>query len=182
MEKRDIVRTIRLTESLNSTLESDARLLGVSVSSLVSSILTRYAEWDRLAQKFGFVSVDKEILRSILEATDETALRRAGKEEGSRRAVEMQRFWFGSDGWEKYDKMSDLISRFTGLYRKEVRRVGEDVVFIFNHELGHEWSVYLKETITAIAQEVANIDPVVRVTRSGVLVRLKLASSPKNSN
>jgi hypothetical protein len=182
MEKRDVVRTIRLTDGLNSALESEAHQLGVSVSSLISSILTKYAEWDRLALRFGFASIDKEVLRSILEATKEAELRKAGREEGSRRATEMQRFWFGADGWEAYSKISDLISRFTGLYKKEVRRVGEDLVFVYNHELGPKWSVYLGEMIAEVARKVLHAEPVVMSTRSSVLVRLKLASSAKDPN
>jgi hypothetical protein len=41
---------------------------------LMTSIFTKYAEWDRYSDKFGFVSVGKELFTAILEAADQTQL------------------------------------------------------------------------------------------------------------
>ena len=41
------------------------------VNSLMTAMITKYTEWHRHAEKFGFVSLTRDGLRLILEAVDD---------------------------------------------------------------------------------------------------------------
>lgn len=42
-----------------------------TVNSLISSIFTKYSEWDRYEEKFGYISVTRQLFRSLLDAAGE---------------------------------------------------------------------------------------------------------------
>ena len=73
--KKTILRTIRIDKDLDDTLDNAAKENGVSENALISSILAKYIEWDRYAEKFGRVSLPSEALKAIIEATESDKLR-----------------------------------------------------------------------------------------------------------
>jgi hypothetical protein len=50
-KKKTVLRTIRIDKNLDDALDKDAEEHGVSENALVSSILAKYIEWDRYAEK-----------------------------------------------------------------------------------------------------------------------------------
>ena len=56
MAKQTVMRSVRISRELDDVLRRDAESRGISFSSLVSEIFTKYSEWDRLANKFGVVT------------------------------------------------------------------------------------------------------------------------------
>ena len=74
------MRTIRLTKGLDELLQKDADSKRITVGALVSTILTKYSQWDRYTEKFDMITFRQETLRAILEATDDEALIRKARE------------------------------------------------------------------------------------------------------
>ena len=64
-KKKTILRTIRIDKDLDYALDKDANEHGVSENALISSILAKYVEWDRYAEKFGRVSLPHEALKLL---------------------------------------------------------------------------------------------------------------------
>ena len=58
-QKATTTRTVRLSEYLDDLLEKDSEDKRISINSLVTSIITRYAEWDRYTEKIGFISLPR---------------------------------------------------------------------------------------------------------------------------
>ena len=54
---KSVVRAIRLTEELDEDLRTEAESKGITVASLVSSILTRYTTVERQSQALGIVNL-----------------------------------------------------------------------------------------------------------------------------
>lgn len=50
-KKKTVLRTIRIDKNLDDALDKDAKEHGVSENALISSILAKYIEWDRYAEK-----------------------------------------------------------------------------------------------------------------------------------
>lgn len=88
------LRTVRLTRDLDNLLLRDAKAKRMSVNSLMTAIITKYTEWDRHAEKFGFVSLTRDGLRLILEAVDDNKLSQIGKLHGKSTNREFMMFWF----------------------------------------------------------------------------------------
>ena len=76
-KKKTVLKTIRMDKDLDDALDKDAEEHGVSENALISSILAKYIEWDRYAEKFGRVSLPSEALKAIIEATEQDKLRTA---------------------------------------------------------------------------------------------------------
>ena len=51
--KKTRQRSIRITNYLNEILEEDAKAKTISNNALISTIATKYAEWDRYTERFG---------------------------------------------------------------------------------------------------------------------------------
>jgi hypothetical protein len=98
-------------------LQKDAKAKRMSVKSLIITMITKYAEWDRYAEKFGFVSLTYDSLKLILETSDDNKITQIGKDLGERAIREFLMFWFkrvdielfleGTLLWCKYARIAE---------------------------------------------------------------------------
>ena len=77
-----------------SWLQGSGCICATSVGALVSTILTKYSQWDRYTEKFDMITFRQETLRAILEATDDETLIRKAREIGAKILREFLMFWF----------------------------------------------------------------------------------------
>jgi hypothetical protein len=89
---RTVVKAVRITEDLDDLLEHVSKERKITSSTLISTILSRYLQWDRLAEGDGMVTLMPTVLSSLLDATDEKTLERIGKLTADR-IVERIQFW-----------------------------------------------------------------------------------------
>ena len=152
--ERTAVKTIRLTKSLEKSLEREARIRRMSLNSFVASILTEYDEWDRLAEKFGMMSIPAEELIAILGALNENQVEKLAKQCGASIPRAVMEFWFSKVTPEAFLKYLALRSGYQRFVSHEVV-TGSDGQFILTarHERGKKWSIwscnYLVEAIRA---------------------------------
>lgn len=73
-EQTTTLRTIRIPQELDNALKSISKERGISVNTFVSMLLKKYVEWDKYADRFGYVTLTRESLRRILQATDDNKL------------------------------------------------------------------------------------------------------------
>src|SRR5919197_4265670 len=88
------LRTIRLTRDLDNLLQKDVKSKRISTNSLLTSIITKYAEWDRYAEKLGLVALTRADSRSILGAIDDNKLSQIGQDLGKKAFKEFMTLWF----------------------------------------------------------------------------------------
>jgi len=72
--KKTVLRTIRISKELDKLLEKDAKTHGSTVNALISSIMKKYAEWDRYTKMFPHLVIPARFFRSLIDLTDENAL------------------------------------------------------------------------------------------------------------
>jgi hypothetical protein len=82
--KKTLLRTVRLTKGLDELLQKDANSKRISVGALISTILTKYSQWDRYTEKLGTITFRPDTFKAILEATEDGALIRKAREIGSK--------------------------------------------------------------------------------------------------
>ena len=173
-EETDTI-SYRLPSKLLKSLETESREKGVSQNVLVKQILMKYIEWDRFAQKVGFVPVPQKILRTlggeithievlkiidVLFATikDSVMYMKGGYD--LKRTIETL---------EDYMRNSGMDSD----HRKE----GDVHHFIIQHKMGMQWSIFtellLKRVFTEFEQE-KNLT--FRTTESTVIASVPLGS------
>jgi hypothetical protein len=64
--RNTVVRAIRLDSSLDKMASEAAREKGLSFNLLVNQLLTKYCEYERVAEKLGFVELQSITLKNML--------------------------------------------------------------------------------------------------------------------
>lgn len=144
-EKKTALRTIRLTRELDGLLQKDAENTGISVNALVYKIMTKYAEWDRYIEKFGFVSIANTTFKSILDEVDDKRLENIAQDLGRKMPKAVTLFWFKKLDLDTFLKTLSLFEKYSGLQRMEVDFAERNCcVLTFHHNLGNKWSVFME--------------------------------------
>jgi len=164
-------RTIRLPEYLDNLLERDSEDKRISINSLVNSLITRYAEWDRYTDKIGFISLPREVIKLLLDSIDDEKIRQLAERFGSRHAEEYMMFWFKRLSPDTFLDQLALFCRYAGLARYEIETNGRDKVIVLHHELGRKWSIFLGHIIVQIMKNTIKVVPKFDITEYSIVFR-----------
>jgi hypothetical protein len=126
--KKTVLRTIRLTKELDELLQKDANSKRISVGALISTILSKYSQWDRYTEKFDMITFRQETLRAILEATEAEVLVRKARETGAKISKEFLMFWFKKTDLGSYLQYLELLCNYGGFARYECESDGHTYV------------------------------------------------------
>jgi hypothetical protein len=143
------LRTFRLEEELDALLQKDAKSKGISVNSLLSIILTKYAEWDRYVEKFNVITMKKESFKTLVSAIDDDKVTDVSQELGDKVPSQFIFFWFKKNTLENYLKYISLICKHGGFAQYEIEQEGREYTITLIHELGEKWSNFLANWMKA---------------------------------
>lgn len=165
-------RSFRLPPHLRTLLEKEAQEKGVSMNSLVTSILTRYVEWDRYADRFGFVTISRAGLRSIHEALSPQALEKLAREIGSQNPKEATLSWFKRLGLEPFLKYLVLQCRYGKIAECEIEHSPKETTILLHHPLGGTYSRWLELWITQAIRSVTGLYPTCQAGENSIVVHI----------
>jgi hypothetical protein len=172
--QKTTIRTIRLRSNLDSVLQKDAEEKRTTVNSLISSIITRYAEWDRYADSFGFICLPRNGFKLILDALDDETVKKMAEEIGSRQPKELMMFVFKKTSLDAFISQFSLFSRYAGFGTYEIGSDGKNYTFVVHHELGRKWSLYLAHLGAQGLKSAINIMPRFHVTENSVVFEFSI--------
>jgi hypothetical protein len=81
--QKTITRTIRMPSHIDDIIQRDSRERRSTVNTLISAILTKYTEWDRYTESFGFISLPRNGLKLILDSLDDETIKQIAERIGS---------------------------------------------------------------------------------------------------
>lgn len=110
-KRKTILRTVRISEEVDQLLQKTALEKQVSLNTLISNVLIQYIDWGRFTDKFGIVSIQREILRSMIEALNDEQLENIARKLGSTLPKEAMIFWF------KQVNASSFLSAVSNIFR-----------------------------------------------------------------
>jgi hypothetical protein len=170
-QKRSVIRTVRITKELYEILAEDAKFKRTSLNSLISSILTKYAEWDRYAEKLGHVSIPTTLLRALLDLiTDEDALAKLADRLGSELASETSLFWFKKVNLETLLRFQSLVCKYAKVGEIEIEDEGLGVTFCVYHALGKKGSIWFEHYFDKLIRTHLKVIPQIKTTGNSVIV------------
>ncbi|MEE8198507.1 MAG: hypothetical protein V3R48_02220 [Thermoplasmata archaeon] len=155
--KKSKVRSIRITEELDDLLRQDAKDSGATVNALISSILRKYAEWDRYAERFGYMTISRDAFRALLEAIEDEKLVEIAKDLSPSLAREVALHWFKQVTLNTFLGFLKASSRYTQLGDYQVERSAARDTLAIHHDLGPKWSLLLSRAIARAIESIANI-------------------------
>lgn len=165
-----VLRNVRIPKELNALLQRDANAENRTVSALVVSILTKYAEWDRFTRKFGFVTIPRNNYERMIEAMDEQTYL-AATEEAPSTFLEMVRFWHKRIDAETVCAFCERLSKYVGTTQCEVERIGGNYSITLQHGLGSKYSNHLKRVYEAGIRTALGTEPKIEVTNNSVFIK-----------
>jgi hypothetical protein len=182
--------TFRLDSSVLDDLQREANQREISLNVLVNQVLRRYVKWDTFEPKIGMMPVPKLILSTCFDKAISIA-----NEDGMQQddinsyrdkmiknaaeiafnlikdsALLMKRsynLWTVLDILQEYMKVSDMKSD----HRIEA---GNSHVFMIQHELGENWSLFTKELLDLIFENLASAKPDFNITSHTIIAKVIL--------
>jgi hypothetical protein len=180
--------TFRLDSSVIDELQSEADNREISLNVLVNQILKRYSEWDRYENKIGMMPVPKVILSSLIDKAISVAKSSGIKDidryrdEIIKQAAQLAfglmkdsvlfmkkqyNLWVVLSVLEEYMKVS-------GIKADHKIEGSRKHVFIIQHELGENWSLFTKELLALIFQNLANVRAEINTTANTTVAEVVL--------
>lgn len=160
--RKTVLKSIRMTEADEAVLQKDAEAKGITFNALVSSLITRYVEWDRLAERYGFIALPRQSYRYLISLLDHDQLERFGKETGAINAPAIASFWFKSLGPQTFLRFLAVYAKHCGIWDYEVGRQGGNLVLTVHNDIDPAYSVairpYFDQAIRSIAGAVPKIE------------------------
>jgi hypothetical protein len=171
--KKTLLRTIRITQELEDLLQRDAKHKRISVNALISSIMTKYAEWDRFKERFATISLNPRMLCAFLESVDDRIVETIARELGVTLSREFMLFVSKKIDLETYLSHMSLLCKYGGFANLEVENEGSDCTITLLHIMGQKWSNYLMNAIDEIMKTDFRIVPRFDVTKNAVVIRFR---------
>jgi hypothetical protein len=169
---RSTTRTIRISQQLDRLLEKDAASKRVSVNSLISYMITKYAEWDRYVESLSFVSIPPDGLRLIIGSLDDEKVKEIGQQIGSRHLQEFMMLWFKKVSLDSFFDGLTVFCRYSGMAKYDMDKIdGREYVIMMHHDLGRKWSIFMQHIIEEGMKKTLDIVPKVDITESSVVFR-----------
>jgi hypothetical protein len=180
--------TFRLDSAVIDELQTEANNREISLNVLVNQILKRYEEWDRYENKIGMMPVPKVILSSLIDRAISIAKSSGIKDvehyrdEVIKQAAELAfslmkdsvlfmkkqyNLWVVLSVLEEYMKVS-------GIKADHKIEGSRKHVFIIQHELGENWSLFTKELLSIIFEKLANVRAEINVTSNTTVAEVVL--------
>jgi len=170
--KKTVLRTIRLSKELDDLLQKDANSKRISVGALISNILTRYSEWDRYAEKFAMITLRQETIKAILEATDEETLIKKAREIGAKIPREFLMFWFKRTDLQAYIRYMELLCNYGSFARFELNTDGRTYVITLLHDMGQNWSIFLRYVMEEGITSTVGLMPRFEVNKGSLVIKI----------
>lgn len=147
-QKKTVLRTVRITQELDALLRKDADAENISINTLISACLTKYFEWDRFVSRFGFLTIPRVAVRSLIELAEDEVVAKLGRDLGEQLNKEVLMFWFKKANLETLLKIFSLYDKYSGFVKVEIATEQDNYTVVLRHELGKKCSIFLKHYFT----------------------------------
>ena len=169
-KERTVLKTIRITQNTNQFLKVDATAKKITINSLIQSILTKYVEWDRFAQRYGFISTTHDAFDALINSLDYRKLETLATEQGELIPKDIMQFWFGQTGVNGFLSYLMLMCEYATFAKLEIKRDGPKHSVTLHHDLGEKWSIYLKYFLRAGLRATTGITGKVETSKSSAVL------------
>ena len=129
VEKRErkeptVLRTFRLCGSLDVDLAKKAARKGIGKNALITSILTKYNEWDSVVEDLGYLTIPSEMLSALIQNLEKDSIFSIARQVSKHVASSLP-LWFGSSNLDSVLKYFEIAVKYSGAgVRHRIERRG----------------------------------------------------------
>ena len=143
--------SFRIDSILRANLEEEAKKNRTSLNTLVSQILSRYADWWRYVGRLGLIPVSKDLLRDAFKSLDKSELEELGKSFAETSGREHVLYLYQQLSLGTILQFLDLWSSHFDAY--EHRYDGKMHYYTVHHDVNLNFSIFVKEFVTTMIRE-----------------------------
>lgn len=154
-----VLRTFRLSSSLDEALVKDASRKGIGKNALVNSILEKYVEWDAPTSDFNYLCVPYEMVARLINAVDKETAYSLAKLTAKSVASSLP-LWFGAANLETVLKYLETSVKYTGArLANRVFREGNIVRIVVYQPFNEKGSAWTRGFNTGLMENVLGYPP-----------------------
>jgi hypothetical protein len=140
--------SFRIDSNLRSSLEDEAKKNRTSLNTLVSQVLSRYADWWRYAGRLGLIPVSKDLLRDVFKSLDKPELEDLGRRVAETSGREHVLYLYQQVSLGTVIQFLDLWSSHFDAY--EHRYDGKIHFYTVHHDVNLNFSTFVKEFVSTM--------------------------------
>jgi len=179
--EKDIVRsrdfvtmTFRINREIIESFRKESETSGISINALVNQVLWHYIEWDSFELRIGMVPFPKIVLGKLFsELTDDQIIKLASSV-GKDTAIDMAMFMRGRMDLLVFISWIEARMRNSGFEAvHRVDSVKEIHTITIKHDLGKNWSLYVRTMLQSILVDFFKKEPEFIVSDSMLLLSFR---------
>ena len=149
--RRIETRIFRIDTDIGEELDELARKDKVNVNVIANQALRKHVEYDSYAEKFGLVTISKDLLKTLFGLMSDEEARALGKKSAEQTGVALVSFWFKKFNLENVIRSLDRIaSHYNRNFKFEHSNNGPEHVLILRHDSGPRGSAFYAESVKAM--------------------------------
>ncbi len=154
-----VLRTFRLSSSLDAALSKDAEKRKIGKNSLVVSILDKYVEWDSLAADFGYLTVPPEMIAMFVSSLDKQAITSIAREL-SKKVLSSLPLWYGRADLDSLLKYIETSVKYSGArLPQRIEREGNVIRIITYQPFNENGAIWIREFNMSLIESVLGYPP-----------------------
>lgn len=174
VKSRDFVTmTFRINREVIENFRKESETSGISINALVNQVLWHYIEWDSFELRVGMIPFPKIVLGKVFSELKEDQIIKLASSVGKDTALDMAMFMRGHMDVLVFISWIEARMRNSGF--EAVHRVdslkGIHTITI-KHDLGKNWSMYLRTMLQSILVDFFKKEPEFIVSDSMVILSL----------
>ncbi len=156
-----VLRTFRLSSAIDEVLTRDAERKKIGKNALVTSILSKYVEWDSGAADFGYLTVPPEMIFKLIASLDEDTIATIAREVSLKVASSLQ-LWFGSADLDGIIKYFETSVKYSGArLPQRIERVGNVTRIIVYQPFSKNGLAWIRAFDVSLIQNVLGYPPTI---------------------
>jgi hypothetical protein len=178
-KKKTILRTIRLSEDVDALLERDSQEQNISTNALVSKIMTRYVEWDRIMERIGYFYVTNLFFRALINEISDAKLEEIVKVFAVKDAKDIAMWATGKTDFDAMLKALSLLGRYSisPPLSAEIK-VDNQCTITLHHDWGPKGTVFFRSYFENFVRTELGRQPAISVTSNVITVSFPKLSKP----
>ncbi|HVX02717.1 MAG TPA: hypothetical protein VHA09_06150 [Nitrososphaera sp.] len=156
-------------------LREESEKKQISLNAYINQVLYQHVDWDLFESKIGMMPFPKQVLSMIFADLDEEEITKLAMGVGKNSAIEMSIFVQGRFNVETFVSWIETRMKNSGCeVAHRVREEDGTQNIIIKHDLGKNWSLYLKILVESTLKEAFGMTPDIFASDSLVSITCRL--------
>ncbi len=153
VNKKSVNLSCGIDNAMYNSLVNDADSKGISINSLINSIIKRHLLWDRFAEEMGLIPLTKRTLKKIFRTMDEEDIKKIAREVGGTVPQELIYLSYDKFDFSNLMKMIEISDARFGKVKYHINNATHSINIL--HGVSENFSKFLAETHQALADNLS---------------------------